>query len=367
MRKLLALAIIVIFTLAASPCLSGIPHLINYQGMLTNDEGVPLSGSFDLTFRIFDDSTSGVQKWAETQYGIMVTDGLFCVNLGDSTAIDLPFDENYWLEIEVGAYGSLSPRTRIVSVGYSYRAEKADTADYALAGTGVTDNDWLFHITDPTDTTLTTGGAWGITRYGNALYGSACSTHVNLGVSCTTGADLMPWKYCTVGGGVFNTARWFNATVGGGYHNTANSLNTTVGGGVANFAGGTAATIPGGYADTANGDWSLAAGSQVRISFDADYTFAFGRDFTTSTPNAVIFHNSVDPIKVGIGTTDPTSQLDVNSDDIRIRTSQTPASSSADGYTGEIAWDANYIYICTSGDGPGGATDSWKRAPLNSW
>ena len=70
---------------------------------------------------------------------------------------------------------------------------------------------------------------------------------------------------------------------------------------------------------------------------------------------------------VGIGTTSPTGKLDVNGDDIRIRSSQTPASASADGYTGEIAWDSNYIYICTSGDGPGGGTDSWKRAALSTW
>ncbi len=70
---------------------------------------------------------------------------------------------------------------------------------------------------------------------------------------------------------------------------------------------------------------------------------------------------------VGLGTTSPTGPLDVNGNDIRIRSSQTPASSTADGYTGEIAWDASYIYICTSGDGPGGGTDSWKRAALSTW
>jgi hypothetical protein len=70
---------------------------------------------------------------------------------------------------------------------------------------------------------------------------------------------------------------------------------------------------------------------------------------------------------VGMGTTSPTGPLDVNGNDIRIRSSQTPASASADGYTGEIAWDGSYIYICVSGDGPGGGTDSWKRAALSTW
>ena len=39
---------------------------------------------------------------------------------------------------------------------------------------------------------------------------------------------------------------------------------------------------------------------------------------------------------------------------------QTPASASATGSTGTIAWDASYIYICT-------ATDTWKRVAISTW
>ncbi|MGB2698052.1 MAG: hypothetical protein WBD28_09390, partial [Candidatus Zixiibacteriota bacterium] len=125
--------------------------------------------------------------------------------------------------------------------------------------------------------------------------------------------------------------------------------------------------ILGGYKDSVAGDFSFAFGDSVVLTNTADNTFAFGRKFTSSSSSSVIFHDTVTPIKVGIGTPNPTGQLDVNANDIRIRTSQTPASSSADGYTGEVAWDANYIYICTSGDGPGGGADSWKRAALSTW
>ena len=38
----------------------------------------------------------------------------------------------------------------------------------------------------------------------------------------------------------------------------------------------------------------------------------------------------------------------------------TPASASATGIAGEVAWDANYIYICT-------ATDTWKRVAVSTW
>jgi hypothetical protein len=57
---------------------------------------------------------------------------------------------------------------------------------------------------------------------------------------------------------------------------------------------------------------------------------------------------------------DPTAKLDVNSDIIRLRTAKTPASASATGNTGDICWDANYIYICT-------ASNTWKRVAISTW
>ncbi len=52
--------------------------------------------------------------------------------------------------------------------------------------------------------------------------------------------------------------------------------------------------------------------------------------------------------------------LQVNGNRIRIATANTPASASATGTTGEIAWDANYIYVCT-------ATNTWKRTAISTW
>lgn len=39
---------------------------------------------------------------------------------------------------------------------------------------------------------------------------------------------------------------------------------------------------------------------------------------------------------------------------------QTPASASATGTTGQVTWDANFIYVAT-------ATDTWKRAAITTW
>lgn len=39
---------------------------------------------------------------------------------------------------------------------------------------------------------------------------------------------------------------------------------------------------------------------------------------------------------------------------------KTPASASSAGTAGQIAWDADYIYVCT-------ATDTWKRVAIATW
>lgn len=54
------------------------------------------------------------------------------------------------------------------------------------------------------------------------------------------------------------------------------------------------------------------------------------------------------------------SLLDVNADVLRIRTSKTPSSGSDTGSTGQLAWDSDYIYVCT-------ATDTWRRSSLTTW
>ena len=69
------------------------PSLVNYQGMLTDLEGNPLTGMYDLTFAIYNDTTEGTLKWKETQEGVQVQNGLFNVVLGKVSALNLAFDQ----------------------------------------------------------------------------------------------------------------------------------------------------------------------------------------------------------------------------------------------------------------------------------
>jgi hypothetical protein len=59
-------------------------------------------------------------------------------------------------------------------------------------------------------------------------------------------------------------------------------------------------------------------------------------------------------------TTSGASKLVVADDSIQVNTAKTPASASATGTTGQIAWDASYIYVCT-------ATNTWRRVAHGTW
>jgi len=251
---------LIILVFLASLSLAEIPKMINYQGMLTEESGDPITDTLDLEFGIYTQETGGTAEWSEAQNQVSIIDGLFNVILGsvDPNGVNLDFSEPYWLEVVVE--DDTMPRIQFTSVGYAYRAQRADTADYALGGGGGAGSPWIFRITDGGDTTVTTGGRWGIARYGNTLYGDADSTHVNLGVACVTGGDGQSYKYCTVSGGRVNTAGGQYTTVGGGLNNTAQGDYATVSGGWNNNASNGLATVGGGYGNTANGFRATVAG-----------------------------------------------------------------------------------------------------------
>ena len=113
---------------------------------------------------------------------------------------------------------------------------------------------------------------------------------------------------------------------------------------------------------------SAFSGSRGRIEGVADETWNATNNGTRlqfkTTPNGStsmsermrIDHNG----NIGIGQTNPTAKLDINSDILRLRTAKTPATSGAAGNAGDICWDANYIYICT-------ATNNWERVAISTW
>ncbi len=140
--------------LSAVCCFAAVPSLINYQGVLKDSTGVPYDGNATMVFSIWDDSTYGNTLWEETQAIVSVSHGLFNVLLGSSIAIpeSVFAQPNSWLQV-IANGSQLSPRRRIVSVGYALHSEFTDTAEYALSAPP--DDDWdidtagfnIYHLT----------------------------------------------------------------------------------------------------------------------------------------------------------------------------------------------------------------------------
>lgn len=54
------------------------------------------------------------------------------------------------------------------------------------------------------------------------------------------------------------------------------------------------------------------------------------------------------------------SKFNIQADKINMSTSKTPSSATDTGTTGDICWDANYIYVCVG-------TNTWKRTAITTW
>jgi hypothetical protein len=123
----------------------GPPHRINYQGVLRDASGAPRTGSFDMTFRFFDDEDGGAEILVDAHLAsgtgaVAALDGLFNVEIGSGNVMDgsalLPGDPylslarvfedftDVWMEIVV-AGEVLVPRVSIVSAPFALQARTA--------------------------------------------------------------------------------------------------------------------------------------------------------------------------------------------------------------------------------------------------
>jgi hypothetical protein len=86
---------------------------VNYQGRLADALGNPLTGSYGMTFALWDDPISGTLAWGPEVYdAVPVNEGLFNVGLGSRTAGGIPtsvWSGDRYLEVTV-AGEALSPR-----------------------------------------------------------------------------------------------------------------------------------------------------------------------------------------------------------------------------------------------------------------
>jgi len=92
---------------------------VNYQGRLADAGGNPLTGTYGMTFALYDAGTGGALVWGpEDHVAVQVSAGLFSVGLGSRTPGGIPtttWDGDRYLEITVDGE-TLAPRELLRSV-----------------------------------------------------------------------------------------------------------------------------------------------------------------------------------------------------------------------------------------------------------
>ena len=119
-----------------------LPGLISFQGKLTDADNNSVNGSYDFRFTLHDNATADSEVWDETQAGVIVSNGLYAVELGkvNPELASLAFGVPYWLEVEVSpagleSYETLSPRHRLTMAPYAFRSEYANNITTSSAVT----------------------------------------------------------------------------------------------------------------------------------------------------------------------------------------------------------------------------------------
>lgn len=307
------------FALVPSGALGTIPQLINFQGILKDGSGNPVTnGSYSVTFTIYDAPSGGTNLWQEVQT-VNTTNGLFTVLLG-SGALPLYYylfnDSTRWLGVKVGTDPEMTPRQRLVSGAYSLRVAHfipdfgggntfigQNAGNQTMSGCCNTASGVLALASNTTGGFNTASGRGALSNNTTGDYNTA-SGHYALNRNTTgfyntaSGADALTFNT----GGNYNTANGYQALQNNttGSQNTASGLsalqsnttglNNTASGYLAlrNNTSGSGNTASGAFALDANiaNDQNTAVGYRaLRNTTASNYNTAVGANAGTTFDN----------------------------------------------------------------------------------
>lgn len=124
---------VVIFIILGIMCFSAlayaaIPRVINYQGKFTDKDDNPLSGNYIVTFRLYKVASEGEVIWEEGHI-LTIENGIFNALLGSIKPLEIDFNKDLWLGIEVATDGEMAPRIKLASSAYALNAQAIDMLD----------------------------------------------------------------------------------------------------------------------------------------------------------------------------------------------------------------------------------------------
>ena len=89
----LFVAVISAVFLSTAAGYDAVPQAISYQGYLQSSSGAPVNGTVSMTFGLYTaPAGTAAPIWTENQSGVNVTNGVYSVQLGSVTPLNLPFD-----------------------------------------------------------------------------------------------------------------------------------------------------------------------------------------------------------------------------------------------------------------------------------
>lgn len=287
---------------------SEVPSLINFNSQLSDSLGAPLDTTVSMTFTVYDAASLGNILWTETQGTVSVINGIISVLLGSVNPIlDVVFNDSVrYLGIKVGIDPELTPRSRLVSVGYAHRVNTVDGStggqvsgnvdiqgDFTVSGKATIGPGHSSASADEGSFTFVAGqnnefgGDWSTVSGG--LNNNASDSYS----AVAGGQDNFAGPWAAVGGGLRDTASGLQSYVGGGRDNYASGVQSTVSGGALNRASGDYATVAGGHSNLAGGDFATAAGGSLNDA-SGDFSFAAGHRAKANHAGSFVWADDTD-------------------------------------------------------------------------
>ncbi|HTY13195.1 MAG TPA: hypothetical protein VMD02_03290 [Candidatus Omnitrophota bacterium] len=398
-----------------------VPATINYQGLLKDASGHLVNNpSLSIVFSIYGGASGGTALWTETQT-VSVDAGMYSVQLGSVNAFSSNvFDgSTRYLGIKVGSDAEMAPRVALVTVPYSLMAETLNGYKPAATGSNivpVTNGSGKLNAlllpsgsgssidADTVDGFHASAEAWPnmllpVSSEGEFLVmGAKDSAGIIVGTNNGSdgigvygeGGTGLKGVGSVIGGsfdtgGLYGNAVWAISESSSGINYGGKFYNySSDGTGVAAYNESSSGNALGGYFES-----SSIAGTGVKGEatngfpgsksfggyFESQGTLgtgvyglgeAAGGSFESTSGNGVYGAATSGNGVYGISTSGFSGFFKggkgvcMNTDTLILDTAKTPASSSASGSKGQIAWDANYIYICV-------ANNTWKRAAIATW
>jgi hypothetical protein len=135
---------------------------INFQARLLTAAGkVVPDGTYNVEFKLYDVASSGTALWTETRTStdrVRTVNGYLTVNLGSITGFgtNINWDQELWLTMNIGGTagspswdGEMSPRLKLTSVPYAFRAGQlvgGTGANTTILDTGTPSGNNLIHL-----------------------------------------------------------------------------------------------------------------------------------------------------------------------------------------------------------------------------